>query len=72
MPSAFQSLSLLDVAIYSLEKKHNMYTSIRALNITALSKYSLLKQDLFEFCFQKNAAAIILFIDIYIKMWILG
>lgn len=68
----FKVLSLLVVAIYSLYKKHNLYTSIRALNITALSKYSLLKQDLFEFCFQKNAAATILFIDIYIQIWILG
>lgn len=72
VPSAFQSPSLLVVAIYSLYKKHNLYTSIRALNITALSKYLLLKQDLFEFCFQKNAAATILFIDIYIKIWIPG
>lgn len=68
VPSALQSLSLLVVAIYSLYKKHNLYTSIRALNITALSKYLLLKQDLFEFCFQKNVAATILFIDIYVKI----
>lgn len=61
-------LSLLVVAIYSLYKKHNLYTSITALNITAPSKYSLFKQYLFEFCFQKNVVAITLFIDIYVKI----
>lgn len=66
MPNAFQSL--LVAAIYSLYKKHNLYTSIRALNIIAPSKYSLSKQYLFEFCFQQNAVAIILFIEIYIKI----
>lgn len=61
----FKVPSLLVVAIYSLYKKHKLYTSIRALNITAQQAFAFQTGPLWT-PLSKECAP--LFTDIYIKI----
>lgn len=61
----FKVSSLLVVAIYSLYKKHKLYTSIRALNITAQQACTFQTGPLWMLL---SKECTLLFIDIYIKI----